>query len=138
MLREITVSYCKLMKLVCFIQFVVADSGILSFSFPGYSCALYQDSIASGHLYLTVSWICFYSNFMGRQRQVRNEWDATKSLYEHNCCLIRGIFANRILLPVTLCTCTLTFHQQSCIAPCLMPFIYYLHVEDKRTGLSIN
>ncbi|KAF6025747.1 GRAMD1A [Bugula neritina] len=38
--------------------------------FNCYSCALYQDSIASGHLYLTFNWFCFYSNFIGRQRQV--------------------------------------------------------------------
>ncbi|XP_067933803.1 protein Aster-B-like isoform X2 [Watersipora subatra] len=35
-----------------------------------YSCTLYQDSIATGHLYLTLGWFCFYSNFMGRQRQI--------------------------------------------------------------------
>ena len=59
--------------------FFVACYGFLL----GYSCSLYQDSIATGHLYVTVGWFCFHSNFMGRQRQVSSvEQEIKKCIIE--------------------------------------------------------
>ena len=43
---------------------------IMNCLYSGYSCAWQRDILVHGRLYITQSWICFYSNILGWETKV--------------------------------------------------------------------